>query len=256
MIVKVKPIKRTMWSRWQRYPKCHDTIAPYLDASGKGVVTGLTKDQEREFEDKLHMTPGELSQYSSFWTDYKIIITEKGLELDTNNAHDELKYAFIQNHKRVRNSINEVAEWPYADYVIYDQEADAKKENVKVRSVRKAYAKFGQMSTEDMRDVLKLYGKKSEILSTDMVENMLDKLITEDPDAFLDIVTDKNIKTKVMIEDCLRSKILRKNGSHIIWGDEPIGHDIETAVLFLNDLANQSIKINILSKLEAVKKAK
>ena len=109
------------------------------------------------------------------------------------------------------------------------------------------------MSTDDMRDILKLYGKKSDSLSNEMVENVLDKLITEDPDHFLNLTEDKRLKTKVLVEDCLRYKVLRKNGTNYMWGDEPIGHDLETAVLFLDDLKNQSVLLSIKTKLEANK---
>ena len=74
-------------------------------------------------------------------------------------------------------------------------------------------------------------------------------------DDFLEIIGDKNFKIKAFIEDLLRIKALRKNGTHYLYGDTPIGHDLETAVIYLEDPVNQSVKLQLKKQLDAYAKA-
>jgi len=107
------------------------------------------------------------------------------------------------------------------------------------------------MSVAEMKDVLKLRGDKAQNMSHTMIENAVDKLIQEDPQAFNAIVNLSGFKTRVLIEDLLAINAIRKNGSHYLVGDEPIGHDIESTVLHLEDPRNQNLLISLKNKLEA-----
>ena len=168
-----------------------------------------------------------------------------------NNPKDVLDYHICLQSKRVANSVNELENWPSSEYVVYDAEEDAKKDNNAVRERRAAFGKFSKMSTAEMKDVLKLAGNKSGNMSSTMIENLVDKMIQDNPSEFNRIMDLPGFKTRVLIEDLLGINAIRKNGTHYLVGDEPIGHDIESAVLHLEDPRNQNLLISLKNKLEA-----
>lgn len=98
--IKIKPVERDEWGGMPRYPKCKDSIAPYLSPKG-GVETGLTKEDQKRLEDELKLEAGTLGRTSSFWTDYKIFMDDKEKIIYTDTPEGELAYLFIKNHKRV-----------------------------------------------------------------------------------------------------------------------------------------------------------
>jgi len=48
------------------------------------------------------------------------------------NRKDVIDFHICMQSKRVANSINEMEDWPNAEYVVYDAEEDAKKDNQEV----------------------------------------------------------------------------------------------------------------------------
>lgn len=256
MKIIVKPLENKVgWAGVVRHARTQDSIAPYLNDAGSGVVTGLSRELQKELEEELKMAPGGLAPNAEFWIEYRIVMTDRAIEIDTDSPKGKLDYAFLKAHKRVSNSVNDTSEWPLAEYVIYDLEEDAKKENVKTKTIKNAYLKFSKLTVTEMKDVLKLLGRRTNDVSSEHIENELSKVIQERPADFLDIIEDKHFKTKVLVEDLIRIKALKKVGSHYLFGDEPIGHDLESTILYLEDPKNQNVKGTLTNKLTAIKKS-
>ena len=250
----VKSVEKHRWSGYHRFPKCKDTvIAQYGRA---GYATGLTEEEEKELEKKLSLQNGTLNKYSTYWRDYTIVLTDKQKTLKLDNPKDFLDYKILFASKRVANSVNDLSATPKAEYVLYDAEEDAKKDNLVVKEKRKAYKKFSSLTTKEMRDVLKLMGKRAENASDTLVENTLNDIIEKDPKEFNNIIGIADFKTRVFIEDLVAINALRIRGGHYMFGDNAIGHDIETAVGYLKSPKNQDIVLSLKSKLQASKKSK
>lgn len=249
-IVVIKPLKKGRWSGFVRYKRCKDTIAPYLSPKG-GVETGLDKETQTRLESEMGLPPGTLGRTSKFWQDYKIDMDDKAKFIYVDTPEGELAYNFILGHKRVANSLSTRTEWPYAEYVIEDVEEEAKQENIKSRRKIEALTRFNKMSNEDMRNLLKVVGKfHGEKTSNELIEKQVREMAENDHNRFLDILDDKRLEMRVFIEDLIRIKALRKNGTNIFYGDVPIGHDMETAIAYLNDPMNQPIKLQLKRQLE------
>ena len=250
----VKSVEKHRWSGYHRFPKCKDTvIAQYGRA---GYATGLTEGEEKELEKRLSLQNGTLNKYSTYWRDYTIVLTDKQKTLKLENPKDFLDYKILFASKRVANSVNDLSLTPKAEYVLYDAEEDAKKDNLVVKEKRKAYKKFSTLVTKEMRDVLKLMGKRAENASDTLVENTLNDIIEKDPKEFNTIMGIADFKTRVFIEDLVAINALRIRGGHYMFGDNAIGHDIETAVDYLKNPKNQDIVLSLKSKLQASKKSK
>jgi len=252
--VLLKPLRKASWSGFSRFPKCKDTV---VATSGRGgYITGLTLEEEKEVEKELRLKEGELNKNSDFWKNYAVHIFDKEMLLDLDIAKDKLDYYLLRASKKVANSIKEYNEglWPKAIYVMHDFEEEAKTENIAIQVRKKAWKKFATMSAEEMKQVLKLMGKKADNLSNEVVENTLNKIIETDPEEFNRIVGIDNFKTRLLVEDLLHSNYLRKMGSKYLYADDVIGYNLDEAISYLNDPKNQEILITLQEKLKAKKK--
>jgi hypothetical protein len=164
---------------------------------------------------------------------------------------------FLRADKRVANSQEEYdkGDFPYARYVIYDEEKAAVEKNKEFTVKRKATAEFNKLSLEQMVDILKLYPGYINLSSvkSDVVESTLFELLEKDPAKFLNLVGDKKLDMKVFLKDLVAAKVLRKNRTAYYYGEDILGHDEESAITFLEDPKHQSLKIEFASQLDKAK---
>lgn len=249
-IVIVKPIKRSTWGGTVRYKNTKDSISPMYDHTGT-VVTGLTRDDADRLGKSLQK---DLSPASKFWYEYRIIMTDKPREFNMDNPEHELAIKFLQGDKRVANSQEDLDKglYPYANYVIYDEEKAAIEKNKGFTTKRKATAEFSKLSIDQMIDLLKLYPGYVNMTSVtpDVIEANLYEKLEEDPARFLTLVGDKKLDMKVFLKDLVNAKILRKNKTAFYYGEDFIGHDEETAITFLDDPQHQSLKIDLAQQIK------
>lgn len=244
----VKALKKHAWSGFHRFPKCKDTVIATYGRSG--YDTGLTEAEEKRLEGMLNLESGKLNRFSDYWQDYAVILTDKEKILRLDRPRDFLDYKILSMSEKVANSVNETDNWPKATYVLYDAEEDAKKDNLIVKEKRKAYKLFNAMTITEMRNVLKVIGKKAENASDTLVENTLADIVEATPKEFNDVVGLSDFKTRVLIEDLVSNNALRIRGGHYMFGDNPIGHDLDSTILFLKDPKNQDIVLSLKARLQ------
>lgn len=253
-IVKIKAIKGETWSGITRFKGTKDSICPMFDSTGT-IITGLDKEDEIRLGEVLNHN---LSKASPFWHEYRVIMTEKDREFNMENPEHELAVKFLRADRRVANSEEEYKQgiYPYARYVIYDEEVAAKEKNKEFTAKRKATVEFSKLSLQQMVDVLKLYPGfiNTNSANADIVESTLFELVEKDPTKFLLLVGDKRLDMKVFLKDLVQAKILRKNKSAFYYGEDPIGHDEESTITFLDDAKHQALKIQLAEQLEQYKR--
>lgn len=255
--VTLKPIKKHGWLPDDhdgaiRYSKCFERLTVQA-AKGTGVLnTGLSEDDEVRLEAKMHMAPGTLSKYNrDYWADFRIDVPKDGKILNISNPEDEVKYLVLKAHQRVANSEMERFDTPFAEYVMTSDEQEAKVENQKSKLKRKAYKVFSNMSTTEMRDVLKVMGKRAgDDASVDFVESHLDKIVTETPQDFLTTVEDPTFKMRAFIDDCLSARVLVKSGTkYVLPGGDVVGYTLEQAIEYLQNPDNQEVYLDLKGKM-------
>jgi len=255
--VTLKPIKKNGWLPDDhdgsiRYSKCFERLTVQA-MKGTGVLnTGLTEDDERRLEDKMNMSPGTLSRYNKdYWTMFRVDVPKNGVTLNLSFPEDELKYLVLKAHQRVANSEMERFDSPFAEYVMTSQEQEAKVENKKSKLKRKAYKVFSNMNTTEMKDVLKVMGKRAgDDASVDFVESQLDKIVTDDPQNFLTTVEDPTFKMRAFIDDCISSRVLVKNGTkYQLPGGDTVGFTLEQTIEYLQNPDNQEVYLDLKGKM-------
>ena len=255
--VTLKPIKKHGWlpddhDGSLRYSKCFERLTVQA-MKGTGVLnTGLTEEDERRLENKMNMSPGTLSRYNKdYWTMFKVDVPKEGTILDLAFPEDELKYMVLKAHQRVANSEMERFDSPFAEYVMTSEEQEAKVVNKKSKLKRKAYKVFSNMSTTEMKDVLKVMGKRAgDDASVDFVESQLDKIVTDDPQNFLTTVEDPTFAMRAFIDDCIASRVLVKNGTkYQLPGGDTVGYTLEQTIEYLKNPDNQEVYLDLKGKL-------
>tara|TARA_Y100000004_G_scaffold62249_4_gene69725 strand:- start:3538 stop:4395 length:858 start_codon:yes stop_codon:yes gene_type:complete len=255
--VTLKPIKKNGWLPDDhdgsiRYSKCFERLTVQA-MKGTGVLnTGLTEDDERRLENKMNMSPGTLSRYNKdYWTMFRVDVPKDGVTLNLSFPEDELKYLVLKAHQRVANSEMERFDSPFAEYVMTSQEQEAKVENKKSKLKRKAYKVFSNMNTTEMKDVLKVMGKRAgDDASVDFVESQLDKIVTDDPQNFLTTVEDPTFKMRAFIDDCISSRVLVKNGTkYQLPGGDTVGFTLEQTIEYLQNPDNQEVYLDLKGKM-------
>ena len=259
--VTLKPIKKNGWLPDDhdgaiRYSKCFERLTVQA-TRGTGVLnTGLSEEDETRLENKMNMSPGTLSRYNKdYWTMFKVDVPKEGAILDLALPEDELKFLVLKAHQRVANSEMERFDSPFAEYIMTSEEQEAKVENKKSKLKRKAYKVFSAMNTTEMKDVLKVMGKRAgDDASVDFVESQLDKIVTDDPQNFLTTVEDPTFKMRAFIDDCIASRVLVKNGTkYQLPGGDTVGYTLEQTIEYLKNPDNQEVYLDLKGKMSIAK---
>lgn len=263
MIVKLLIKKSESWAGVYLYKGCFKGIGPYWTRSGK-VYTGLTDEDARRLEKEIGYAEGHLSPSSLFWNSFFIKIdgtkrTRKGdpngenipfVEIDTSNPHGELQYLHALGHKLVANGKSDVT--PGTEYILVNEDEEARKSNVEAKKRREALREFEKMSLEEMRQALRLFGRNSDIMSNEVVESVLSSLVEESPEGFMaKWVNNKQRGTQFLIEAAVAKNIIRKSRNVYYYGTDPIGTSLQDAVANLDDKKNQDVKASIEDELKS-----
>ncbi len=263
-IVKVQPIVREGWlpaghDGEIRYTSCFERLMPVKSALKRAYMTGLSEKEARELEKILRLPADTLSEYNDdFWGDYKngIDITRDGIVLNLEYPIDRIKIAWLKQHPRIAQSELEKYEDPSYEYVLTSVIQQAERKNKKRALYQTALLKLRELSLNEKIDVLKVYGKKIESnTSEELVEDFINTFVEESPNDFLEIVEDKEFKTKVLLKEAIECKaILTGNGNYQLNGGEVFAHDVDSAVEYLNDPVNAATKKQIVAKTKLAKK--
>lgn len=244
--IKLQPLASKPWSNIVRYKNCHEDLSTYFLKNGSRY-TGLTKEDEERLGNEIR---ADLNPNSSFWDTFFVRMSSDELKLDPSDPYDELKYLFLKNHKLVKNSLSENK--ATAEYVLINEDEEAKKQNQKAKTKRKAFKEFDKLSATDIRKALRLYGFKADNISGEQAESKLTELVEADPNKFLEIwVNNKNRQTQFMIEEAVAKNVLRKNKNAYMYGTDIIGHTLDDAIAYLNDPKNQEIKDLIMNEIKS-----
>lgn len=232
---------------------------PFQERTGV-LVNPLTKEEKEWFENESGMKFGEkgLSVYGDFWKKFVVYLGKKVETLDKSNPEDYLRYKLLLTIK------DEIA--PDLSYVVprfkkqtykyvlvdVDQERDLDVESAELEE--KAWEEFGALKTSRVKMInfLRLYGRKP---SSDAKDNFLiseiRKIVKDNPEEFVNIVTDPGYEMKIFIKNAVRENaIIMRHGKYFLKGGDKIGDNLLDTVDYLKDLNNQDIYLAIKAELD------
>ena len=245
MRVILRPIYHNDWVNVKKYRNCYEDLAPYWTRSGR-IYTGLTEEDAKRLGEKLNV---DLNPGSDFWKNFYIRTSGKDLYLFTEDPMDELRFLFLKNHKLVKQSLTERK--PGARFALINETEEARRSNVRAKQIRDAMKAFDDLSPEDMRKVLRLYGHNADRMTNEVVENRLFEIVQGDPRSFLTRwVKNEHRDTEALIARAISKNIIRKNKNIYKYGSETIGRSLDDAIQFIENPKNQDVKIAILDGIE------
>lgn len=233
-----------------RFKGGKDSLTAYINRFGQ-LITGLSKEDEERLGKLLNK---DLTVHSVFWHEYKIDIRGDELVLNTESPDDELKYLVLKAHWRVQEDPK--VKNPLADYVLYSTLDEAKKTNAAGELKVKAFSLYAKLTMTDKRDLLKLYPgyARTSNVADEIIEANLFKELEKDFGKFIRLVEDKDRNSKVLIEELVANKIITKNKNMYKYGEDVLGHNLDSTISHLEDPKNQGLKIALMHELKESKK--
>ena len=247
---KVKPQYDNTTTKW----------VPGLNKHTGQLRTGLTAKEETKFEEELGLNPGSLKMNGEFWDDFFIIITESGLQLDTENVPlHNLQYHCLKADPTIATSQAEI-NMPGVEFVMVTANDEAKTKNRERDVVAKAYAKFATITQDEVTNALYMLGASPGTIDPEICRNLLGAELEKNPAKFLRVIGDPFFNDKVWIIKLIKKGIVSKDGvgkgynlplrfNYIL-----LGESIDAAVAYLKSKDNQNILIGLKKAEEAIDK--
>lgn len=231
-------------------------------------VNVLTNSEKAFLEDFLGMEKDTLSVYKkqdNFWSDSntqginKVKLRKQDNYLDLSIPEDYIRYKILLANKDfIAASPKILEERPKAtyQYVIIEGSEQISSAKRSMNTTRECYMEFGKIENDVetlMSIVEQLDGRNvAPNTSIDFLHTKIDFFIQSNPKAFLKVVKDETLPTKVLIRRSINAGNIIKRGDYLylksdgkpMCGDneEPI---LPVAVKFLNNPKNQEYKLGL-----------
>ncbi len=223
------------------------------------ITTGLSKVEEVEFENEMHLQPGTLSAYNKeYWSKITNIIKvpKEGLQLDCdNNIKHKLWLKVLLASSKVAKSKEDAAFNGLAEVMITSEEVEAKIDTEKFMVKAKAYNKFSQLSQSDKINFLKVFSEGRYKVSTttkpDLIDQTIGTIVDSTPSEFLATFDNVFYRDYILLEDLLTSnQIVKKSGRFFVNGGVEIGTTKAQVVTNLASDEFQELKIGLIARLK------
>lgn len=245
-------------------------VVPML-SSGR-YVNVLTDDEKDFLEDLMGLPKNALSVYKkvdNFWDDSnsqgisKVTLKKQDNYLDLSNVEDYIRYKILlANKDLVAPSLEDMEMHPKAtyQYVILDEDSEAKSASEGMTTVMKCYTLYGKL--EDDVNALRLIietitgVKTSSNTKKEFLQAKINELIQGNSKMFLKIASDPMLSTKVLIKRAVEQGIIANRGNqyYIREGNVPMCAEgeptLNVASSWLNLPKNQEYKFSIEAKLK------
>ena len=239
-----------------------------------GTYKNVLTDDEKDFlEAAMGLEAGALNVYNkenNFWSNNteggisRVRLTKYDNPLNLADPIDYIKYKILlANKDLIAPSIHELRDKPKATYrfvIVAEDEVNSSVRD-KMTIKRRCYIEYGKI--ENKADVLKLVietitGKPLAANSKlDFLQTKAGELLEADPRLFLNVVQDKLLETKVLINKCIDAGIISKKANYLYLrsdntplcegGEEPV---LSVAARYLNDPKRQELKLSLEAKLK------
>lgn len=250
-LIKVKRAKKNGWgdTTLKAFTGARTKLGVPIDRQGN-QITGLTHEDEVRLEEALRLDKGTLKRGSvkegspiNYWTHFSVdFIDTDVVTLDTSIPEDEIKYKLLLARYDIAKDLNDLKTKPNALFVLFNDDDEAEKANIRGKSKRLAYTIFESLSPDEMRNLLLLYGESSESNSNAIVETKLERHMEDNYGRFLEIAKDSDLKDKVFITKLQRAGIIRKTGQQYVeeGTNEHLAYTLDEFVTYLKDKKNQN----------------
>lgn len=267
-VVKVMPVVRK--GSW--LPEGHDgeflytgaaiTLSVPVNGTTGQLIDPLTAEEREYFEQPsvLSMKAGDLSIYrnkkENYWGRFYVKVDKDGLELDLSDPIQYLQYKVLKmNTDLVAPSFDDRFKGT-PKFMLVDKDYQVQAKVAETNLMESVWMEFGAIknSPNKLKNVLRMFhdkpvGKaKHEFLIAEVK-----KIIDEDPNKFINIITDKNFEMKAFVEDALEvGAIVKPSKNRYTFAGEP--EEVYTLDQMIDELdpngANQDRYLKIRTQID------
>lgn len=258
--------------KYTQFDKTKYRIVAYKDMSNN-FITGLTKEDEKYFEEKLGKPMGYFSNRSNFWydspmecfgemtngfwVDYEANLDTEGKdqgkiietgEADIDEVWNNLKIKFLMVNPSIayNNAVNAQAMLELSSL------AEVSKQKVENRRHKaEAYAKYLTLTPEDKRKYFTVITGKS---AANLLDSAIDERLTDyiegsptQADTLVALISDPSVDEKYIYNQLFLGGVITKDNSGYKFNGIQLGFTFDEIYKFLKDKKNQELK-DLVSK--------
>jgi hypothetical protein len=246
----IKPVTRAKFGKISAHSGTGTSFeGAQMDSATGYYKTGLSKEEEKFFEEELALPKGTLAKTNgAFWGSCLNlrIPNDKQYIFNIGTIMDEIKFRALTNRGNVAKNEILLKSTPMAEFYVVDEEAKAKVEELEIDYKLECYDAYKELSLDERKGYLKLFGgyRGLDTMSEKVVNTSLFKEIEKNPAKFMSFVKNPDVKLMIDIEEMIEAGVLVKKGSFYTYQNETIGNSVDAVVAFFKDLRNQSIKLS------------
>lgn len=239
------------WARVKKFSTQSRTyLVPQMSRSGV-LNTGLTPEEEADFEKRMGFSKGTLAKDSKYWETFVIVMKGDKHEFDGTVA-DELAIKVLKAHKRVADGFEGLT--PSHDYVLYNIESEAISKNLANKIMFEAMAEIRKLTSAQMINAAASLGLGSNA-TAEIAEFKLTEYAMANPQDFLARwVNNPNKEVEVLLSEAISANVIRKDGSVYFYGTDTIGVNKESAISYLNDKKHSDVRKAVSSAIASKSK--
>lgn len=245
-------------------------VTPILSS---GAYKNVLTDSEKKFlEEEMGLEYNALSVYkrdNNFWDSggenslARVTLQKQDNYLDLSDPKDYIRYKILlANKDYIAPSMQELEDHPKATYefVIISEGDEVKNAGVKLSAKKQCYKALGSIGNDvdTLRVIIEtLEGKPtSKNVKFEFLETRADELITADSKAFLKVVSDPMLNTKVLLKKSIEAGLVGKKGDGYYLKDGTplceMNEDptLNIAAKYLNAPKHQDVKLMLEAKLK------
>lgn len=229
-----------------------------------GSIANVLSNEEKEYLENV--TGLNLSVYGDFWNTFRVSLHKEDANnrLDLSNAMDYISYKILESLKNeiAPNWVSRNTKQTY-QFAICRENEEMLESKGKYDAKKEAFKMYGKI--EDNKDtllsILKLITNKaiSPNSELDWLQHKVEEFIDSNPSAFVNVMNDKTLYTKMLINTAIDKGVIIKKSNKYSTED---GLDLcnsgeiatfDNAVGYLDNVKNQDVRSLIEAKINKIK---
>lgn len=230
-----------------------------------GSIKNVLSNEEKEYLEDV--TGLNLSVYGEFWQNHYVSLYKENANniLDLSNPMDYISYKILTSLSKhdIAPSWKDRNKNLTYQFAITREDEEMLETKSKLDSKREAFMSYGKImdNKEQLLGVLKLLTNKplSENSTLDWLQHEVEQFVDKEPTKFLNVVKDKSLFTKLLINNAIDKKVIIKKSNRYSTAD---GLDLcnageiptlDNAVKYLDEPINQEVRSIIEAKINKAK---
>jgi len=228
----------------------------------------LTNDEKTFIENYLGLPENALSVYkkeNNFWAEYYVKLGKEDSYLNLADPYDYIKYKVLLANKNIvcpnPTELRDAPKRTYRFYLVSDNEEMQSQLSFMSASMEASMLLGSLMGDKEvMKYIVEVLSGKgvSKTAKLDFILSQAYQLMQEQTKTFIAVAKDPYLKTKAFISKCVDSGLIRRRDNlfFLSANNAPLSKDtsdptLNNAAKYLNDGANQEIKLLLEAKLKA-----